>query len=290
MIVSQLCVYPLKSGRAIELPQAEVKTSGFVGDRELMLVSGSGKFITQRQFPQLAKILVQVARQDIILRLEDNSFPSLTLTPTLNGSAIEVEIWRDRLLAIDQGDEAARWFHQFLGLDSTKVCRLVKQSPEHLRAIALPRTLAIASKYSSQEEHSIGFVDNYPVMLTATASLAELNQRIVEIHSSQQQTIPMNRFRPNIVIETTEPFIEDRWSLIQIGEIQFKVAKPCSRCIMTTIDQQQGEKNQLKEPLNTLGTFRQLSEKGVMFGVNTIPQNEGIIRTGDRLEVIETRN
>ena len=100
----------------------------------------------------------------------------------------------------------------------------------------------------------------------------------------------MNRFRANIVIETTEPFIEDSWSLIQIGDIQFKMAKPCSRCIITTIDQQQGQKNQLKEPLNTLETFRQLSEKGVMFGVNMIPQNEGIIRIGDRLRVLKMRD
>ncbi len=282
MIVSQLCVYPLKSGRAIELPQAEIKTQGFVGDREMMLVSGSGKFITQRQFPQLAKIKVEIAGQNLTFQLEDNSFPSLTFTPTLDGAAIEVEIWGDRLLAIDQGNEVARWFGGFLNLDATKVCRLVKQSPEHLRAIA--------NQYPSKDEHSIGFVDNYPVMLTATASLEELNQRILEIHLSQQQAISMNRFRPNIVIETTEPFIEDRWRLIQIGEIQFQVAKPCSRCIMTTIDPQKGEKDRLKEPLNTLGTFRQLSEKGVMFGVNTIPRNEGIIRLGDRLQVLEIRN
>jgi len=282
MIVSQLCVYPLKSGQAIELPQAEVKTKGFVGDREMMLVSGSGKFITQRQFPKLAKVQVEFFGQNIILQLEDHSFPSLTFTPTLDGAATEVEIWRDRLLAIDQGNEVAQWFHRLLNLDSTKVCRLVKQSPEHLRAIA--------DRYSSEDQDPIGFVDNYPVMLTATASLTKLNQRIVEIHLSQKQAISMERFRPNIVIETTEPFIEDRWSLIQIGEIQFEVAKPCSRCIMTTIDQHQGEKNQLKEPLNTLGTFRQLSEKGVMFGVNTIPQSEGIIKLGDRLQVIETRN
>ena len=282
MIVSQLCVYPLKSCQGIELSQAEVRTKGFVGDREMMLVSGSGKSITQRQFPQLAKVKVKIVEQSIILQLEDGSLPSLTFTPTLKGAALEVEIWRDRLLAIDQGNEVAHWFHQLLNLDATKVCRLVKQSPEHLRWVE--------KKYLNEDDNPISFADNYPIMLTATASLAELNQRIVEIHQQQKQAIPMNRFRPNIVIETIKPFVEDRWSLIQIGEIQFKVAKPCSRCIMTTIDQQQGEKNQLKEPLNTLGTFRQLSEQGVMFGVNMIPQNEGIITQGDRLQVIETRD
>jgi uncharacterized protein len=282
MIVSELCVYPLKSCQGIDLTQTEVKIKGLVSDREMMLVSGTGKFITQRQFPQLAKVQVEISGQNITLKLEDESFPSLTFAPTLTGRRLDVEIWRDRLQAIDQGDEVADWFHQLLNLDPDKVCRLVKESSQYNRILA--------QKYPSETDIPLSFADNYPVMLTATASLVELNHRIAEIHLSQKQAIPMNRFRPNIVVSTGEPFIEDRWSLIQIGEIRFKMAKPCSRCIITTIDQKQGQKNQLKEPLNTLGTFRQLSEQGVMFGVNMIPQNEGIIRTGDRLHILETRD
>ena len=282
MIVSELCVYPLKSGQGIELQQVQVKTKGFLGDREMMLVSGSGKCITQRQFPQLAKVQVKFVEQNMTLQLEDNALPALTFMPTLDGVVTVVEIWRDRILAIDQGDEVAQWFHQLLNLSPDKICRLVRQSPNHVRLLN--------KKNPQDDDQPVGFADNSPVMLTATASLEELNQRIIEIHQQQSQVIPMNRFRPNIVIDTIEPFIEDSWSLIQIGEIQFKVAKPCSRCIITTIDQQQGEKNKLKEPLNTLGTFRQLSEQGVMFGVNMIPLNEGIIRTGDRLRVLQTRD
>ncbi len=282
MIVTELCVYPLKSGQGIKLQQAQVKTQGFLWDRELMLVSGSGKFITQRQFPILAKVQVQIAEPNITLQLEDNTFPAITLPLTLNGRLIEVEIWRDRILAIDQGDEVAQWFHQLLALTPDQVCRLVRQSPEHTRFLS--------RKYPQDNNQPVGFADNSPIMLTATASLAELNQRIAEIHLSQNQAIPMNRFRPNIVIETTEPFIEDSWSVIQIGAIQFKMLKPCSRCIITTIDQKQGQKNQLKEPLTTLETFRQLSEQGVMFGINMIPQNEGIISVGDHLKIRQTRD
>lgn len=281
-MISELYVYPLKSCQGIKLQQAQVVTTGFLWDREMMLVSGSGKFITQRQFPQLAKVKVEIIESNITLQVEDETLTPLTFTPTLAGSLIEVEIWSDRLFAIDQGDAVAQWFHQLLNLESNKVCRLVRQSPEHLRLLN--------SKYTNNQENLLTFADNYPVMLTATASLTELNQRIVEIHQQTKQAILMNRFRPNIVIQTSEPFIEDTWSVIQIGEIRFTVVKPCSRCIITTIDQQQGTKNQLKEPLNTLGTFRQLSEQGVMFGVNMIPQNEGIIRAGDRLEVLRTRN
>jgi uncharacterized protein len=282
MIVSELYVYPLKSCQGIELQQAQVATKGFLWDREMMLVSGSGKFITQRQFPQLAKVKVEIIESNINLRIEDETLTPITFTPTLTGNLIEVEIWRDRLLAIDQGDAVAQWFQQLLNLEPNKVCRLVRQSPEHLRLLE--------SKYASNQEKSLTFADNYPIMLTASASLIELNQRIVEIHQQAKQAIPMNRFRPNIVVETTEPFVEDTWSVIQIGEIRFTVVKPCSRCIITTIDQQQGAKNQLKEPLNTLGTFRQLSEQGVMFGENMIPQNEGTIKVGDRLEVLQTRD
>lgn len=282
MIVSELCVYPLKSCQGITTKQAKVTIQGFLNDRYLMLVSGKGKFLTQRQYPQLAKVEVEIVEKNIILRLKDDNLPPLTFTPTLNGTIREVELWHDRLLAIDQGDEVAEWFHRLLNMDNVKFCRLVRQSPEYVRLVD--------KKYAINHEHPVSFADNYPVMLTATASLEELNHRIVEIHQQQHQAIPMNRFRPNIVIETTEAFIEDKWSLIQIGDIQFTVVKPCSRCIITTINQQDGKKNQLKEPLNTLGTFRQLSEQGVMFGVNMIPHNEGVIRLGDRLKVIQTRD
>ena len=280
MIVSELSVYPVKSCQGIYLDRAEVTSSGFLLDREMMLVSGTGKFITQRQFPQLAKVRVEVIEQNIILSTDGEMSP-LTLPLNLIGTAIAVEIWGERLEAIDLGEVAANWFHRFLNLDKNKICRLVKRSPEHQRIVK--------QKYLSEANIPITFVDNYPIMLTATASLVELNQRIAEIHLSQKQAISMNCFRPNIVIETTEPFIEDSWSIIQIGEIGFKVAKPCSRCIITTINRE-GQKNKLKEPLNTLGTFRQLSEQGVIFGVHLVPLNEGTIRISDRLEVLETRD
>ena len=281
MIVSNLCVYPLKSAQGIELQQVEVQLKGFLGDRQMMLVSDSGKFITQRQFPQLAKIQIAIVGRSVTLQLADNSFAPITFTSVIDGALIEVEIWRARVLAIDQGNEIAEWFQEFLDLPQDKSCRLVRQSATQ------PRLLD--KKYGDDENRPISFADNSPVMLTATSSLMELNQRIMEIYQQQGLGIPMSRFRPNIVVETIEPFIEDSWRTVEIGEIQFQIAKPCSRCIITNIDQQDGYKSELKEPLKTLGTFRQLSELGVMFGVNMIPLNEGIIRVGDRLQVLETR-
>lgn len=281
MIVSDLYVYPLKSCQGIKLKRAEVQPKGFLGDREMMLVTKSGKFLTQRQYPRLAKVQVQLKNNQVVLAVQNENIAPLIFTPTLTGSKVEVEIWSDNTIAIDQGDRVAQWFHNVLQLDPQKECRLVKQSPEYIRPLK--------SRYASEGNKAVSFADNCPYMLTTTASLAELNERIVEIHQQQKRAIPMDRFRPNIVIETSEPFVEDSWSLIQIGEVQFSVVKPCSRCIITTVDQQRGEKNELKEPLQTLGTFRQFGEQGVMFGENMTSRNSGVIQVGDRLQVLKLR-
>jgi hypothetical protein len=275
MIVSELYIYPIKSCQGIKLDRAEVLEKGFVWDREMMVVTSRGKFLTQRQYPQLAKVRVSLIGEEVSLEVEDNSISPITFTATTIGNEIEVEIWDDKTTAIDQGDEVARWFNEVLALSRDKQCRLVRQSPRHPR--------------NTQSNKPVNFADGYPYLMAATASLAELNQRIVEIHQQPSQAISMNRFRPNIVIETQQPFIEDTWRKIQIGEIVFNSIKPCSRCIMTTIDQQSGVKNELREPLRTLGTFRQFGEQGVLFGEEMIPRNAGIVNVGDQLEVLELR-
>ena len=279
MIVSELYVYPIKSCQGIKLKQAEVTSKGFLWDRELMVVTRRGKFLTQRQFPQLAKAQITLDGDRISLSTEDNSLEILTFTPSLEGAEIAVEIWRDNTVAIDQGDEVAAWFHRLLELDKNKECRLVRQS-----AIR-----NIRHKLSFKEENPVSFADGYPFLLTATASLAELNRRLVETYEEAAPTIPMNHFRPNIVVETATAFEEDNWKVIQLGDIKFAVVKPCSRCIITTIDQKKGTKNPLKEPLRTLGSFRQFGDQGVMFGENMVPYSEGILKVGDKLEILEVR-
>lgn len=280
MIVSEIYVYPIKSCQGVKLNQAKAMHKGFVWDREMMLVTKSGKFITQRQYPLLAKVRVKIIDETIVLSVEDKSIAPLTLPPTADGEEIEVEIWGDRTRAIDLGDEAANWFRRVLNLGERE-CRLVRQSFHDVRPVE--------RKHLIRGDEQVSLADSYPYLLTATASLEELNQRIVEVYQQPKQAVPMNRFRPNIVLSTQKPFIEDSWKLIQIGEVKFDVIKPCSRCIITTIDQQEGEKNQLKEPLRTLGSFRQFSEQGVMFGEYMIPCNTGIVRIGDRLKVLEVR-
>ncbi len=279
MIVSELYVYPIKSCQGIKLQQAEVTSKGFLWDRELMVVTRRGKFLTQRQFPQLAKAQITLDGDRISLSTEDNSLETLTFTPSLEGTEIAVEIWRDNTVAIDQGDEVAAWFHRLLELDQDKECRLVRQSVIR----------KVRHKLTFKEENPVSFADGYPFLLTATASLAELNRRLVETYEEAAPIIPMNHFRPNIVVETETAFEEDNWKVIRLGNIKFAVVKPCSRCIITTIDQKNGTKNTLKEPLRTLGSFRQFGDQGVMFGENMVPYREGILKVGDKLEILEVR-
>ena len=281
MIVSELCIYPFKSCQGIKLKQAEVTPKGFAGDREFMLVTQKGKFLTQRQFPQLAKVRVQITDRQVSLSALDSQIKPLTFQPTLTGTEIEVEIWRDRIRAIDQGNKVAEWFQTFLELDSQKKCRLVKQSPQHIRLIN--------RRHTNSTQESVSFADSYPYLLTTTASLNKLNHRIREIEQQDFRPIPMDRFRPNIVVKTDLSFVEGNWKSIQIGEVKFILVKPCSRCIITTTNQQTGKTSQSREPLRTLGTFRQFGEQGVLFGEYMVPQNVGIIKLGDAVKVLEFR-
>ncbi|PSF34265.1 hypothetical protein C7H19_19235 [Aphanothece hegewaldii CCALA 016] len=274
MIVSELNIYPIKSCRGISKNQAEITQKGFLWDREFMLVNSAGKFLTQRQYPQLATVKVEIQDSQITLSSLDQSLRSVTFSPTLIGEKIKVEIWRDRTTAILQDDQVSQWFTTLLNTP----CYLVRQSPDYIRSID--------ENYAPSNNLPVSLADGYPFLITNTASLTELNRRLKETYNNEAQTVSMNRFRPNIVIETEVPFIETKWKIIRIGEIQFSLVKPCTRCIITTTDQITGYRNPLQEPLKTLGTFRKLAQ-GIMFGENMIPLNLGIIRVGDSIEIIE---
>jgi uncharacterized protein len=263
MHVSDLYIYPIKSCRGIQLKQAEVTYKGLLWDREMMLVDAKGKFITQREYPQLATVAVTITENSLSLETNNNS---LTFQPSLSGAKIPVQVWRNQTIAIDQGDEIAQWFEKILNIP----CRLVRQSPAYLRP-ANPQ-------YAGNNHTPVSFADGYPILLTNTASLADLNQRLVE-------PVPMNRFRPNIVISSDQAFIESSWQKIAISEINYALVKPCSRCIITTTDQETGIRNPQREPLKTLTSFRSFPE-GIMFGENVIPTSTGIIKVGDNISVI----
>lgn len=286
MRVTGVFVYPIKSCRGIRVDSAEVTAKGFVGDwakpsavygdREFMIVDENGKFVTQRQYPSLATIEVKVAVNELILSSEAANLDFLRFQPSLSGREIEVEIWRDRTTAIDQGDEVAKWFQAALNVSQD--FRLVRQSPRYLRPIN--------PQFATAENQSVSFADGYPFLLIGTASLNDLNNKLAAKYEDDFQPLPMNRFRPNLVVETDEAFVEDKWKVMQINDIKFSVVKPCSRCVITTTDQVTGERNKLKEPLLTLSSYRQFSG-GIMFGQNVIPEQTGIVNVGDKVQVLQ---
>jgi hypothetical protein len=240
---------------------------GPVGDRRWMLVDDQGVFLSQRVLPRLA-LLVPTLTSDG-LRVQAPGLPPLEVTrpdPSTGHSEITGRVWDGQCRVVVADQEANEWFSRFLG----RACRLVYQpddavlamSPDYAGVIDSPRRIA--------------FTDGSPLLLTGEASLDELNARL-------KQPLPMNRFRPNIVVRGAEPFAEDGWKRIAVGEMRFEVARPCPRCATTTVDQATGERGE--EPLRTLATFRKRGS-GVMFGQNATHHMPGRICVGEELQVL----
>lgn len=257
--LSGLFIYPIKSARGIALGQANVTARGLLHDRRWMVCDRSGKFLTQRKHPHMA--LIQVSCSDTHLTLEAPDQERLTVPIPATAPSVTVTVWGDRCEALPTADSAHRWLSQFLGLD----CQLVYM-PEGTQR---PADHGTAPGINS-------FADAYPFLLISEASLADLNQRLA-------QPVPMNRFRPNLVVKGCDPFAEDSWRQIKIGNILFDVAKPCSRCSIPGVDQATGKQG--KEPLATLARYRRW-DGAIWFGQNLIPQTTGQLSLGDGCEVI----
>ena len=174
---------------------------------------------------------------------------------------IDVDVWGDDCVAWSMGDEAAQWLSNFLGVDA------------HL--VYMPDSTHRPTDHGRFETPN-SFSDAYPFLLISEASLADLNGRL-------EQSVPMNRFRPNLVVQGCEPFAEDTWKQIKIGSIVFDVAKSCSRCSIPGVEQSTGEQG--KEPLKTLATYRRW-DHAIWFGQNLIAHGEGMLNLGDGVEIL----
>ncbi len=280
MQVVELAVYPIKSCRGFTLEAATIAPTGFAGDREYVIADAQGQFLSQRQCPQMAQIAVTASGDQLVLSAPEGDLEPFAWVPTSSGPEQPVQVWRDRTLAIDQGDAVAQWLQRALQLEQT--VRLLRQTPQHIRPID--------PAYATQPNQPVSFADGYPFLLTNTASLADLNHRLQAAYPDGVDVVPMNRFRPKIAIASDRPFAEDDWQAVQIGSVVFDTVKPCSRCIITTTDQQSGQRNPLNEPLRTLAQFRQQPAAGILFGVNAIARQAGTIRVGDRVEVLARRD
>ena len=252
--VAALTVYPVKGCRGIDLQEAEVAPTGLAcegaRDREWMVVDADGRFVTQREAPALA--LVRTAlRGGRLELLVPGSDP---LRPEAAGSRRDVVVWRSAVRGIDAGDACARSLSAHLGRD----VRLVRFDD------ALPRPCS--PEYVGDSGATTLFADGYPVLVIGRASLDDLNARLA---ARGFPALPMNRFRPNVVLDGIEPYDEDHLGAIAVGGVTLKPVKPCIRCEVTTTDQDTSRRN--LEPLRTLATYRQDDRfGGVKFGVNAI--------------------
>lgn len=245
-----LIVYPVKSCRGIALDTAIVTARGLAHDREWLVVDEHGRFLTQREFPQLAGVETALTADNLRV---SSPLQSTTLTLPLAQRDLrpcQVQIWRDTCSALDEGPAAAEWFSGLLG----KAVRLVRFDPD-CRRLCSP-------DWTAGAEAENQFSDGFSLLLISQASLDDLNRRL-------QTALPMNRFRPNLIVSGLPAFGEDQLVSLRFGELEIRPVKPCVRCSMTTTDQQTLEIG--REPLRTLATYRHDHELGgVTFGMNAI--------------------
>jgi uncharacterized protein len=266
MLLSEINIYPVKSLKGISLNEAMVEDRGLRHDRRWMLVDEKNQFLTQREFPVMARISVAFESDRFKVGIDDRS-----LEVPLNPSTDEfhtAKIWASTVRSEFYPGEVDRWFSEALGTE----CRLAAM-PEGAHREVNPVYAVRRFK------DAVSFADGYPFMVLTEASLDDLNSRLAE-------PVPMNRFRPNFVVADAEAFAEDSWKIIRIGATVFHVVKPSERCVVTTVDQDRGEKTG-NEPLRTLSIYRNFKGK-VLFGQNLIAENAGgIVKVGDTLQVLE---
>ena len=272
MRVAGLFIYPVKSLRGIAVPAAEIDALGFAGDRRFLVIDEAGKFLTQRQVTRMA--CIDTALTPGTLTLSADGAGQVTVSTASDPSAPlhTVAVWKSEgLLAEDCGPAAANWLSEQL----QQKCRLVRIGDRFRRPVL---------KKAGRPGDAFSFADGAPVLVASEASLATLNDRILE---NAGEPIPMDRFRPNLVITGCEAFAEDAWRAFRVGDVTFRQAGRSDRCIMTTTDQRTGVRG--KEPLRTLAIFRRGTEDptAVYFGANYINESkQGRLRVGDAIEPI----
>jgi uncharacterized protein YcbX len=246
--VSGLYVYPVKSARGSARARAALTPLGLEWDRQWMIVNARGVFLTQRAHPQLARIVPEVTPGALVLTAP--GLPRLTVPLDADGTRAAVRVWDDACIGIDQGSAAREWLTQAVGED----VRLIRAPPDMGR-IASPQ-------FAGTTPAPIAFPDGYPVLICNEASLADLNERLPE-------PIPMERFRPNLVLQGLPAWAEDRIDTLEVGPVTLRLVKPCVRCTIPSIDQETGERS--TDPAPALKQFRfSKALRGVMFGENAV--------------------
>lgn len=271
--VRSLRIYPLKGGRAVDVNAASVEIRGFEGDRRLIATDPDGRFLTQRDCGGLARITAIWRGRAVLLRSDDLD-EALEAELPARGERRDVAVWNDQVDAMAFGSTADAWFSRALG----RPARLFRMDDE------------AASRMSGRFAPTapVSFADAYPVLVATTASLEALN---AEVERNGGSPVGMERFRPNIVIDGADPWAEDFWATIGIGDVVLDLVKPCDRCVVTTTDQATGERAG-KEPLASLARIRRSADErvnGVLFGWNAVPRTVGSIERGQHVRVLARR-
>ncbi len=262
--LASLHIYPVKACGGLSPAEWPVDDFGLRNDRRWMVVNLAGRFLTQREAPRLALIRPALETGGLVLRAPAMSELRLPLVPATQ-ERVPVQVWGDVTEGVPVSPEAAQWLSRYLG----SLARLVWMPDDVLR-LTDPR-------YA--EGYRVSFADGFGFLIVSEASLADLNRRL-------ETPLPMNRFRPNLVVSGTEPFAEDGWRRIRIGGpggLELGVVKPCGRCVVTTTDQETAERG--LEPLRTLATFRERDGK-LMFGMNAVHRGTGRLAMGMPVEVL----
>ncbi|MFE0518067.1 MOSC domain-containing protein [Streptomyces sp. NPDC058954] len=265
-------VHPVKAFRGLAPREAVVEPWGLAGDRRWALIDDGGKVVTQRQQPRLALAVAELLPGGG-LRLSAPGMDPLTVPVPRPQGTVTVEIFGDKVEGVLAEQPAAHaWCSEYLGAAS----RLVHMDDPAVRRPVEPE-FALPGE-------TVTFADGYPLLLTTDASLDALNSLIAQGPHQAEGPLPMNRFRPNLVVSGTAAWAEDEWSRVAVGEVTFRVAKVCGRCLVTTTDQFTAARGM--EPLHTLGRHRRIDGR-LVFGQNLVPLERGTIRIGDPVTILE---
>ncbi|MFI6483113.1 MOSC domain-containing protein [Nonomuraea sp. NPDC050663] len=271
MRLASIHIYPVKSTQGHDLDVAEVLPWGLAGDRRYLVTDADGEMLTARENPRLLTVRAELTGDTITLT-GPHAAP-LKVLPSSRRR--ETKVWKTPVELTDGGQDAAEWLGALLGF------------PARLAWLDDPTRRPVNPEYGTADDR-VALADGYPVLLASTRSLAQLNDWIAgeaaERGEEVPEPLPISRFRPNLVVDgVDEPFAEDSWTRIRVGEVGFRVVKGCDRCVLTTIDAQTLKKG--KEPIRTLSRHRKWDGK-VWFAMNLIPDTTGAVVVGDRIQVL----
>lgn len=263
--LSEIWIYPVKSLGGIRLSSSKVFEKGLEFDRRWMLVDEHGTFMSQRLHPRMALFKVAMNQDQLLIQYRHDAsgtvaFPSISVDTSVprSGDVLRALIWNDEVDVLETDRKISDWFSAILEIN----CRLVTLPESNPRPVD--------PSFRVNNEH-VSLADAYPFLIIGQSSLDDLNMRL-------KDPVPMNRFRPNFVFTGGVPYEEETWRNFRIGHNRFVGVKPCSRCVLTTVDQNTGQKG--IEPLATLSGYRKKENK-VLFGQNAVAIDHTTVSTGD---------